>query len=238
MSINPIIILKNIEIEGPGLIQKWLEEKSIRFDVLEYYETIDIIDLDIYSAVIILGGPMSANDSYEYIKKEKELINNCMRTELPLLGICLGSQLISKSLGGTITRNQLKEIGVFELSLTSDGRNSKIFEKLPESFKIFQWHGETFSIPPRGKLLATAQTCVNQAFQIGNVFGLQFHIEFTSQMIEKIIEAYIEEVLEENLNPDKIQEEFDRNYQAIKDVGKILFTNFLNLIQSMSKTRA
>ncbi|MHA1386527.1 MAG: type 1 glutamine amidotransferase, partial [Candidatus Helarchaeota archaeon] len=194
---NKILILKNVENEGPGLITLFFDQNNIDYDVFEYYLTENEIDLNLYSGVIILGGPMSVNDDLSFIYKEIKLIQRIIKKDIPFLGICLGSQLLSKSGGGFITKNKIKEIGVYNVFLTSKGTQNPLFENISNPSTVFQWHSETFTIPPMGEWLATSETCINQALRFGNAYGLQFHIEFTPSMVEELVNQYIDDFVED-----------------------------------------
>lgn len=199
---------------------------------MDYYiSNYEIPPVDSYHAIIILGGPMSVNDNIPFMKKELKFVKQIIKRNTPLLGICLGSQLISKSLGGLVTKNAVKEIGIYEINLTTNGSNNILFNNLPTSFKIFEWHGETFSIPSGGELLATSKACLNQAFQFKNAFGIQFHFEFTPLIIKKMLKEYNDEIVNENLKNNEVINDFESNYTKIKEIGKIIIQNFLSLIK-------
>lgn len=216
--------------EGPGLIQQMLNASEIPYELHEYYLTEGNFDMTNYSAMIILGGPMSVNDEISLIQKELQVILEAIRLNLPVLGICLGSQLISKSLGGEITQNPVKEIGIAEIILTSTGKKCYLFQGLPHRFKVFQWHGETFSIPEDAQLLATSPICRHQAFQRDMSWGLQFHFEMTPEIVSKLVLEYADELIAEGLEADQILRDFKENYPLIKEMGERIFTRFLNFI--------
>jgi len=232
---KPILILKNVDLEGPGLIEDFLKRNNIKFKIVEYYLKKELIDSDLYSAVIILGGPMSVNDKLHYISNEIKLIQETIRKNIPLLGICLGSQLISKSGGGFVERNHSKEIGVYNIFLTSIGMKCPLFKNLSNPFKVFQWHDETFTIPPLGEWLATSETCLNQAVRLGTAFGIQFHFEFTPIMIKKMIENYSNDILEGKFEVKKILDKFNQFYPQIKENGYKIMQNFVNFIVEIEK---
>ena len=224
-----ILFLKNVKNEGSGLFGTFLKEQNVSYEVIEYYKNYSEINIEDYSSYIVLGGPMSANDDLDFIKKEISLIKQIILSKKPFLGICLGSQLLSKSLGGAVKKNPFKEIEVFNMKLTNKGLKSPLFNGISHEFKTFQWHGETFSIPHNANLLATSATCKNQALQYRNAIGLQFHIEFTPEMVKNMVDLYQDEFEENSLVPNDIIKEFDQIYQTQKDICKIILKNFLNL---------
>jgi len=135
-------------------------------------------------ALVFLGGSMSANDDLPYIRHEIRLIREAISQRRPVLGVCLGSQLIAKALGAKIYKNAVKEIGWAPVTFTDAARQDPLFTGLDASEVIFQWHGETFDLPRGAERLASSAACQNQAFRWGDrVYGLQFHLEVTPEMI-------------------------------------------------------
>jgi len=229
MNPNKILILKNVKSEGPGLIQEYFEKKAIDYEVLEFYQDQRTIKIEKYSALIILGGPMSANDDLTFIIKEISLIQQIIKQKTPFLGICLGSQLLSKAMGGIVSRNNVMEIGTYDLQLSENGLNSPLFKNMPRTFKVFQWHGETFSIPDGGSNLGSTSTCTHQALQVGNAFGLQFHVEFTHEIIKRLLQEHYVEVTENEFSPNVILNEFSHEFPQLKKHCGLILENFLSL---------
>src|SRR5262249_41621874 len=129
-----------------------------------------------------MGGPMSVNDDLPWISEALGLINRAVEADIPVLGHCLGGQLISKALGGKVTRNGVKEIGWGKVAGAEGAAASEWFGDTRE-FAGFHWHGETFTIPPRATRLAESPYCANQAFALGKHLGMQCHVEMTSELI-------------------------------------------------------
>ena len=137
--------------------------------------------------IIAMGGPMSVNDedTLPWMKAEKQFIRDAIRLNVPVLGICLGAQLIANAIGSRVYGNSEKEIGWFEIESTPSGKH--VF-RFPPKATVFHWHGETFDLPPGSVRLARSAACANQAFQMGDrVIGLQFHLEMTPESIDSII---------------------------------------------------
>jgi len=228
-----VLMLKHISIEGGGTIEDYL--KSNRWEI----EKRELQDgngnsvpskLD-YDAIIILGGPMNVyeEDKYPFLKDEDRLIKEAIKKEIPTLGICLGAQLIAKAAGAKVTKNKVKEIGWYKVSLTDAGKKDPVFKGLGESFYVFQWHGDTFGIPENGKLLATAELCTNQALRVGkNIYGLQFHMEVTDKMIYEWIDTYDEELqsLRGVIDVEKIRRDTKSKFSSYKDRALTFCKNF------------
>ena len=145
-------------------------------------------DVTRYNGLVILGGPMNVDDleRHPHLAVEVELIRQAIEQGIPVLGICLGAQLIAKALGAPVSANGAKEIGWYDVSRTAEAKDDLLFRDFAETEKIFQWHSDTFELPPGTVPLATSQTCLRQAFRYGtNVYGFQFHLEVDERLIER-----------------------------------------------------
>ncbi|WP_154836945.1 type 1 glutamine amidotransferase [Staphylococcus sp. Marseille-Q1834] len=182
-----IYILQHVPFEKPGILEA-LDAKVIKLYETDY-RLPDTADIDL---LIILGGPMSVNDDIEWLLQEKKLIRTMIENNKPMLGICLGAQLIAKVLGSTIFQNKEgKEVGFGEIQKATNQ-----YDFLPEKLDVLHWHGETFNLPKGAMRLYDSKHCENQAFIYNdNVIGLQFHMETTKETLKDIVEAdcaYIE----------------------------------------------
>ncbi len=198
-----VLILKHVEIEGPGLIEVCLKKGKIPYEILALNSSISLPKLDAFTHLVILGGPMNVyeEDLYPFLKKEDLFIKEALQRGKSILGICLGAQLIAKALGAKVFQAPIKEIGWYKVSLTPSGLKDPIFTNLPQSFMVFQWHEDTFEIPKGAILLATSTSIPHQAFRYGeHAYGLQFHLEVTEEMIHKWMEVYNGE-LDQSKNP-------------------------------------
>lgn len=181
-----VLVFRHVPFEGPGHIAPLLEERGIGLEYADLYQG-DAADPAIgdYAGLIFLGGPMSANDPLPYLARERELIARAAGRGQPILGICLGSQLIARSLGAEVRRNGAKEIGWFDIHFTAAAACDALFGGIRGPEKVFHWHGERWELPPGAELLASSEACANQAFRAGrNIYGLQFHLEVTPEMID------------------------------------------------------
>lgn len=180
-------VLQHVPFEDLGAIETLLNKKSAKISYTRFWENVSFPSLNDIDLVIILGGNMSANDEFEYpwLCIEKEFIRDLIDRKIAILGICLGAQLITNALGGSVYKNAHKEIGWWSVEASSASKEAFQF---PDKFIAFQWHGETFDLPANATLLASSIACKNQAFQINkNVIGLQFHLEVKEENVVKLL---------------------------------------------------
>jgi GMP synthase (glutamine-hydrolysing) len=198
------LIIKHVDIEGPGLIEYFLNQKRIPYQVLCLDSDARLPKLEGFTHVVILGGPMNVyeEDHYPFLREEDLFIKEAIQRGKFVLGICLGAQLIAKALGAKVFKASVKEIGWYDILLTMIGSKDPLFSNLPKTFPVFQWHGDTFEIPKGGKLIATSTSVPHQAFRYGdNAYGLQFHLEVTEKMIKEWMETYEEENKDAQASP-------------------------------------
>jgi len=190
-----VLICKNIETEGPGTIEDYLRLKELPYTVVELSKGEEIPVTNDFDTLVIMGGPMSANEGekYPYIKEEEMLVRDFVKKDRKILGICLGAQIIARAIGSRVYRGHEEEIGWYDIELTGEGLRDRLLEKLAlhpvvrdfwKRFKVFHWHGETFDIPGGAARLAKSELYPNQAFKYGNsAYAFQFHIEASREMI-------------------------------------------------------
>ena len=228
-----LLIIKNIECEGPGLIEDILMEHKTNYDVILANGRLKYPDPRKYSGFIVLGGPQSANDKTSAIKRELNFIKKIIKLNKPYLGICLGAQLLAKSLGAEIKINKAKELGNYTVKLTREGQTDALFNGLSTELNVFQWHGETFDIPQDAVKLAYCRSCANQAFRYKNGYGIQFHLEITPEMLKEWLQIpeYRVELNHQGMNVFGIAQDFVKNYPSYRKNCIILINNYLNDIE-------
>lgn len=183
---KPIYIFRHTPPEGPGYFGDFLERQQIPYRVIgvDVGEALPT-SLDDTSALVFMGGPMSVNDALPWIEPELALIRQAVAAGMPVLGHCLGGQLISKALGGTVQANPVKEFGWFDVMQHNSTAAQSWLSGLPQQFPVFHWHGESFSLPSGADLILSSAGCRHQAFVIGNTLALQCHVEMTAAMVRE-----------------------------------------------------
>jgi GMP synthase-like glutamine amidotransferase len=180
---KPVAIFRHSPTEGPGYFSAYLDARGIPWRLFSTSEGKPVpSDPRAFSGITLMGGPMSVNDALPWIEPTLALIYAAVAAEVPVLGHCLGGQLISKALGGTVTRSPVKEIGWGPVRVADDPEARRWFGDVTE-FLSFHWHGETFTIPAGAARIAGSAYCANQAFAFGRHLAMQCHVEMTPDMI-------------------------------------------------------
>lgn len=174
--------LQQVPFEGPGVFQTCLEQRG--YTVRRSVVPAEGLPSDQVDMLLIMGGPMSVNDSDPWIAQEKAFAQQAIAQGIPTLGICFGSQLLAMALGGTVWPGPKFEIGMVPVRLTPEGQADPVFHTLPETFSVFQWHGEGISLSSKGVPLVASPDFPVQAFRYEqHVYGLLFHPEIEQQSI-------------------------------------------------------
>lgn len=214
-----VLIIKNVEKEGPGTIEGFLEKEGIPFKIVELSSGEIPPPLEGFDTLVVMGGPQSVYeiDKYPHLIVSSRLIREAINRDMRVLGICLGAQMLAYCLGAYVYRGPKDEIGWCSIDLTGDGLKDPLMRKLAihpkvgdfwRKFKVLQWHGDTFDLPMGAILLARSEIYQNQAFRYKNsVYGFQFHIEVTKDMLLEWFEerSDINQIMEET---ERIYEEF------------------------------
>jgi len=186
------LVLQHLEIEPPALIGDCLRKEGHTLETVHIHKRDTIPDdLTGYTGLIVMGGPASANDTTPFIEKEVSLLQKAIAQDFPVLGICLGAQLLAKAAGAEILPSPERELGWYRLLSMPDGKTDALFSSLSaEGLDVFQWHGETFSLPDDATPLASCPNVPNQAFRLGSCqYGLQFHVEINAAIVRQWIDA-------------------------------------------------
>jgi GMP synthase-like glutamine amidotransferase len=189
-----VAIFRTSRSEGPAYFATYLERRSIPLQLIALDEGAPVPgDPRAFSGLCFMGGPMSVNDELPWIAPALELIREAVRKDVPVIGHCLGGQLMSKAFGGAVRRIPDKEIGWGEVRVADNGVAREWLGEL-QAFETFQWHGETFSIPPGATRVLENAHCENQAFVLGKHLGLQCHVEMTEELIRLWVRGGADEI--------------------------------------------
>jgi len=185
--VSPLFIIQNDPAVPPGIITGQLEERRIPFRVIRPGDGVPLPAPEEAAAVIVLGGAMGAgeDDKYPFLHEVKRLIRLCVDRDTPFLGVCLGGQLLADTLGSEVAANFRGEKGICRVTLTSEGVEDPLFAGIERSFVTYQWHNDSFDLPPGCLLLASSPDCLHQAVRHGAcVYGVQFHPEVNAAIVE------------------------------------------------------
>jgi len=189
-------VFQHVPFEGLGHLEPWLRNAGCTLSTTRFFESDSLPEMDAVDFLLVLGGPMSVKEEavYPWLAAEKGFIRQFIQMDKPVLGICLGAQLMANALGARIYRNPETEIGWFPVEGVPQSDASTF--SFPPSTRVFHWHGETFDLPPGARHLARSAACENQAFQVGSsVLGLQFHLETTPESLRALISNACEELV-------------------------------------------
>ncbi len=235
---KPVAIFRHTPTEGPGYFATFLDANAVPWQLVAIDAGEEVPgDPGAFSGLAFMGGPMSVNDPLHWIEAECALIRAAVAADIPVLGHCLGGQLMSKALGGRITRNRVKEIGWGEATVDDVDSAASWLGDFHGKATVFQWHGETFSIPPGATRLMHNEWCDNQMFALGPHLAMQCHVEMTPEMIVTWCDSWEDEV--KGLpalpppvqTPRQMQEETAYRLPAMRKLAGRLYTNWIRGLQ-------
>lgn len=232
-----LLVLQHVAHELLGTLNPLLKRAGFRIRYVNFARHPDAQpSLDGYDGLIVLGGPMSVNDAdrLPHLTTELKLIEDAMWRDVPVLGICLGAQLIAKTLGAEVYRNPEKEIGWYDVSPTDDAGGDPLLLPLQKTEKIFQWHGETFDMPRSARHLAYSFLCANQAYRYGaKVYGFQFHMEVDEPMIHRWLRVPENQTeisaLRGDCHIEQIYGDTSRHMARLREISERVFRAFIDL---------
>lgn len=239
-----ILVFQHVPYEILGTLHPLLKEAGFRIRYVNFGHHPDAEpSIARYHGLVVLGGPMNCDqsDRYHHLTKEIEVIQDAIEQGKPVLGICLGAQLIARALGARVSKNGTKEIGWYELNPTAGAASDPLFSKFGARQMIFQWHGDTFEIPKNAVHLATSPDCRNQAFRYrSNVYALQFHLEVDEAMIHRWLRTpSMAREVESLGGPDllqRIEHQTHRHIGRSIELGNEIFGEFIRTFQTPRRT--
>jgi len=241
-----LLVFQHVSFEILGTLHPLLKARGFRLRYANFGRHPHAHpDVTHYNGLVVLGGPMNVDnlERYPHLAVEVELIRQAIEQGIPVLGICLGAQLIAKALGASVSANGAKEIGWYEITPTAEAKDDPLFRDFKRAEKIFQWHSDAFELPPGAVLLATSQTCHRQAFRYGtNVYGFQFHLEVDERLIERwlTVPEHCAELGDGSgrFDPTTIRHETTVNIHRSQSLSEQVFGRFIDLFNLPPKRSA
>jgi len=228
---KPVRIFTHATSEPPGHIAELINHLDIPFELVCLEDGKQVpMDLENISALIFMGGPGDVNKAPDWMLQEMALIKLATAKEIPILGVCLGAQLVSKALGGNVWEADHVEVGWHDVKLLPATSGHQWFVGLPEVFTVFQWHAHVFSAPPGAISMATSECTECQAFTVGNNLAIQFHLEMNAEVIEFLTEKYSSDLVGESdcvQNREQILLDISNSCEQTFAIADILIGNWL-----------
>ena len=226
-----VFALQHIACEGLGILEEIFQHREIdyRYIRLDQGESLPSPDEIAQNALVILGGPMNIyeEDIYPYLKEETELIRYGLSAKIPMIGICLGAQMIARAAGAKVYAGQTKEIGWYPIQMAPAAAKDPLFSHQDSDTKVFQWHGDTFDLPDGAVKLASSNLFPHQAFRLNdNAYALQFHLEVNETMILDWVWEYRQEIKSSKIDIKSLYRNTDEEIENLNSLGKKVFTTF------------
>jgi GMP synthase (glutamine-hydrolysing) len=229
-----MIVLQHAPCETLGTIEDVLSSAGKGFRYIETYAGAPVPgSLESSAGLIVMGGPMGVyeQDRYPFLRDELRLIEDALKTGVPVLGICLGSQLLAAALGADVRKGHRKEIGWRPVFMEPATAQDALFHSLPSTFEAFHWHGDIFDLPSGAVRIAHSDVTECQAFRYAErVYGILFHMEVTLLTISGMIETFAAELLEESIDGSQLESESKDKIAPLQHIGSAVFNRFVGQI--------
>ncbi len=231
---KPVLVFRHSATEGPGYFATFLDGHGIEWRLVKLDEGESVPpSAGAFAGLGFMGGPMSVNDDLTWIAPVLHLIRDAAGRRVPVIGHCLGGQLLAKALGGVVTRNPVKEIGWGRVEPEDTPLAREWFGTGAGAFTTFQWHGETFTLPPGGERILRGDHCANQAYVVDRRhLGMQCHVEMTPELVRSWCETGADEVEQSRASPAvqpvaRIEGEMAERLPSLTDVASRLYTRWV-----------
>ncbi|MEK6407481.1 MAG: gamma-glutamyl-gamma-aminobutyrate hydrolase family protein [Acidobacteriota bacterium] len=228
-------VLQHLAAEPLGTIGDALEVGGIEAEYIRVFAGEPVPnDMNGASGLVVLGGPMAVYEQAEYpfLSREIRLIESALKADKPVLGICLGSQLLASALGAVVRRAESQEIGWFEVTLTEAAKTDRLFSEVARSFRAYHWHGDVFELPGGAAALASSAQTPVQAFAYGkSAYGVLFHLEATRKIVEDMVRGFAGELDEEKIDAAEIIDQTREHLPQLQRIGSSVFQRWASLIE-------
>ena len=232
------LIFQNAPGEGPGILGDILDRRNWDRATIHLYRGEEFpTNWQDFRLLVVMGGPMNVYEEgiYPFLTQETRILREALEKEQPVIGFCLGAQLMAKACGAPVSKGPKKEIGWYSVRLTDQGVKDPFLKSFPEEFFVFQWHGDTFSLPDEATRLVSSKDYLNQAMRIGHKsYGFQFHFEITKGMIAEWLETGEEEINELGKRDlsQSILLEADRRLPQVHALAETFLNSYLEKVEN------
>lgn len=238
---KPIRIFRHLVCHHPGYLGEFLQRRGIPWEMVCIDEDHPIPQrTDDVSALVFMGAAVSVNDDLPWVEGELRLIRKAFAEDLPVMGVCFGAQLMSRALGGTVSRGRGMEIGWHPLERVELGGPGDWLEDLPLRFDAFHWHADTFSLPQQSRHILRSSCFPHQGFVMGDHIGLQFHLEMTREMVEHWVERYGSDLLLESTcgqTATSILSDLDERLASLHEISDLIYGRWVERVMARGEGR-
>lgn len=233
---KPIRIFRHVACEKPGYLGDFLDKQDVPWELVCIDENRPVpSEVDEVSGLVFMGAAVGVNDPLAWIEDELALIRKAHEAGIPMMGICFGGQLISKALGGEVTRGKGMEIGWYPLYRLDGIDHDGWLDGLPVEFDTFHWHADTFSMPPGSQPLLMSDCYKNQGYFLGDHLGMQFHLEMTKEMVKSWVEKYGSDLNLDSCciqSAETIQDDLQGRIERLHQISDVIYGNWLNRVRA------
>jgi GMP synthase (glutamine-hydrolysing) len=230
-----IWVLQHHPVEDLGGIADSLEEAALAWQYVRVFDGVPIPkDMRGAGGLVVMGGPESVYqlDRYPYLRDEMALIENALRENKPILGVCLGAQLLAATLGATVKRGETREIGWYPVRLNEGAKGDPLMGGLPVEFMAAHWHSDVFDLPNGAVALASSDKTPVQAFRCGDkAYGLLFHTEITQERLERLVSEFGEDLKRVGIDGDAFVTQAPKYLPGLSEIGATIFSRWAAPIQ-------
>jgi GMP synthase (glutamine-hydrolysing) len=221
------LCLQHVPFEGPGVFERILKRQ--RFNLTRRLVPAEGLPPDAGDFLLVMGGPMSANDPDPWIQQELKFIRDVVDAGVPFLGVCLGSQMLAKAMGGRVYKGPAAEIGMTGIELTREGRHDPLLDSFPDVVDVVEWHGEGIELPPHAITLASSANFPVQAFRCGtSALGLLFHIELDPKGLEALCRHCPEDLARAGLTAASVEQTALPHMPPLHEMASHLIERLVN----------
>jgi GMP synthase (glutamine-hydrolysing) len=240
--VKEIWVLQHTASEKLGTIEDALRRRGVGFHYIETHRGAPVpTEMAGKAGLVVMGGPMSVYEQaqYPFLRDELRLIASALAAQRPVLGVCLGSQLLAAALGAEVKKGAKKELGWYPLTLAPDAAQDTLFANLPPEFWAFHWHGDVFSLPSHAVALAASKQTAFQAFRYGqNAYGLLFHLEVTEAQIAQMLVDFADELRAAGGDAAAIAAQTRQHLAALHGISANVFGRWVEIVEELGSSES